>query len=195
MKQTQIQIRQYPKLIEAFAKENFNLKTLIGGLIALMLVNSVILAYLLRRGPMVVPLQADGTIARVDSKVTEAQIQAALKEYLNTRYTWDFATINVQLKRAEFFVSPPQVSAFQKAMIETLKYVREKKVTQRVYARSIDVNFKDKLVAVIADRITDFDGLKAATEMRLQFNFDLLDRTVVNPWGVYITKETEKAPQ
>jgi len=195
MKQTQIQVRQYPKLIEEFAKENFNLKTLAGALIALMLVNSLVLAYLLRRGPVVVPLQADGSTARIDSHVTEAQVQAAVKEYLNTRYSWTDGTINAQLKRAEFFVAAPLVSAFQKAMVDTHRYVHEKKVTQRLYARSIEVSFKDGLATVTADRITEFDGLKAATEMRLLLNFDLQDRTVVNPWGVYITKETEKASQ
>ena len=65
MTRYQIQVKQYPKFIEEFAKENFNLKTLIGALIALMLVNSLVVAYLLRRGPMVVPLQADGTTARL----------------------------------------------------------------------------------------------------------------------------------
>jgi len=195
MKQTQIQIRQYPKLIEEFSRENFNLKTLSGALIALMLVNSLILAYLLRRGPMVVPLQADGSTARVDSQATEAQVQAAVKEYLNTRYTWSDSTINAQLKRAEFFVAPPLAWAFRKAMTDTLRYVHEKHVTQRVYARSIDVSFKDRLVTVIADRFTEFDGLKAATEMRLLLGIELQDRTIVNPWGVYVTKETEKASQ
>src|ERR1035437_2092577 len=195
MKQTQIQVRQYPKLIEEFSRENFDLKTLAGALIALMLINSVTLAYLLRRGPMVIPLQADGNTARVDSTVTDAQVQAAVKEYLNTRYTWTDATISAQLKRAEFFIAPSLVSAFEKAMVDTLKYVHEKKVIQRVYPRSIEVNFKDRLATIIADRFTEFDGLRVATEMRLLLNFDLQDRTVVNPWGVYISKETEKAPQ
>ena len=191
----QIQIRQYPKLVEEFAKENFNLKTLVGVLIALMLSNSVTLAYILRRGPMVVPLQADGNIARVDSQVTDAQIQAAVKEYMNTRYTWTDSTISAQVKRAEFFIAPQLVAAFQRAMVETLKYVHEKKVVQRVYARTTEVNFKDRQILITADRITEFDGLKAASEMRIVLNFDLEARTVVNPWGIYITKETEKAPQ
>lgn len=195
MEKSKIEIRTYPKLIEEFAKENFNLKTLVGAMIALTLVNSVILAFVVRRGPMVIPLQSDGTTARVDSHVTEAQVQAAVREYLATRYTWTDSTISAQLRKAEFLIAPQLVSAFQKAMVETLKYVREKRVTQRVYPRSIEVNFKDRLVTVIADRFTEFDGLKAATEMRLLLNFDLYDRTVINPWGVYVTKETEKASQ
>jgi hypothetical protein len=55
------------------------------------------------------------------------------------------------------------------------------------------VDLKEKKVTVLADRITEFDNLKAATEMRLTFQFSTDDRTVVNPWGVYITKETEEA--
>ena len=195
MKHTQLQIRQYPQMIEEFAKENFNLKTLAGALIAVTLANTIVTAYLLRRGPMVVPLQADGSMARVDRAATDAQVQAATREYLSSRYTWTNATIGAQLKRAEFFIGPQLVTSFQKAMGETLKYVREKKVTQRVYPRSISVSFKDQTISVLADRITEFDGLKAATEMSLILNFELQDRTAINPWGVFIVKETEKALQ
>jgi hypothetical protein len=196
-----IQIKQYPKLIEEFSRENFNLKTLAGALIGLMLVNSLVLAFLLKRGPMVIPLQADGAIARVDSQVTDAQIVTAIRAYLETRYTWTDATITTQLKRAEAFVAPSSVPSFQKSMVETIKYVRQKKVSQRIYPRmngshpAIEINFKDRVVTVTADRITEFDGLKAATDMQLSLNFDLFDRTADNPWGVYVTKETEKAAQ
>lgn len=195
MQKTIIQVRQYPKLIEEFAKENFNLKTLIGGLIAITFLNGVILAFMLRRGPIVVPLQADGSIGKVDSHVTEAQVESAVKEYLIYRYTWNDSTISSQIKKAEFFIAPALVRTFEKAMTDTLKYVREKKVTERVYPREMAVNFKEGSVAVTADRITEFNGLKAATEMRLTLNFDLGDRTLINPWGVFITKETEKASQ
>ena len=195
MKLTQLQVRRYPKLIEEFAKENFNLKTLVGALIALMLVNLSVMAYVLRKGPLVIPLQADGSTARVGPEVTEAQVQAAVREYLATRYTWTDSTVGAQVKKAEFLIAPQLVSAFQKAMTETLKFVRQKKVQQRVYSRSIEVNFKERTARVWADRITEFDGLKAATEMRLDLNFELQDRTVMNPWGIYISKETERAPQ
>ena len=191
----QLQFRQYPKLIEEFGKENFNLKTLSTALLALMLINSLILVFVVRRGPTVIPLAADGSVARVESGVTAAQVQAAVREYLAARYTWTDSSIQAQLKRAEVFVSPALVPAFQKAMLETLKYVKEKKVTQRVYARAMDVDFKSQQVSIVADRITEFDGLKAANEMQLMLGFADGERTPVNPWGIFITKETEKAPQ
>lgn len=77
-------------------------------------------------------------------------------------------------------------------MLETQKFVREKKVRQRVYPKSVSVDLKEKRVTVLADRITEFDNLKAATEMRLLLQFTTDDRTIINPWGVYITKETEE---
>ena len=73
------------------------------------------------------------------------------------------------------------------------KFVREKKVKQRVYPKNINVDLKEKKVTIQADRITEFDNLKAATEMKLIFHFSTDDRTIVNPWGVYISKETEEA--
>lgn len=191
----QLQIRQYPKLIEEFGKENFNLKTLSTALLALMLINSLILVFVVRRGPTVIPLAADGSVARVESGVTAAQVQAAVREYLAARYTWTDSSIQAQLKRAEVFVSPALVPAFQKAMLETLKYVKEKKVTQRIYARSVEVDFKSQQVSIVADRITEFDGLKAANEMQIVLSFVMGERTPANPWGIFITKEAERAPQ
>jgi len=57
----------------------------------------------------------------------------------------------------------------------------------------VTVDLKEKRISVLADRITEFDNLKAATELRLLLQFTVDDRTVINPWGVYVTKETEEA--
>lgn len=127
----QIQVKQYPKLIESFARENFNIKTLLGILIALLFLNSAVLVYVLRKGPVVVPLQADGTRAQIDGRVTEPQIKAALLEYIEHRYTWSVSTVSDQVNKAQFFVAPTLVRAFKKDMVSTLKYVHDKKVTQR----------------------------------------------------------------
>ena len=77
-------------------------------------------------------------------------------------------------------------------MLETEKFVREKKVRQRVYPKTVTVDLKEKRVDIFADRITEFDNLKAATELKLSLLFAVDDRTIVNPWGIYITKETEE---
>ena len=147
----------------------------------------------MKKGPTVIALDNTGSIARVESKITDIQIESAIKEYIGYRYSWDEKNISDEIGKAKFFVLPSLVSAFEKSMAETMKFVREKKVRQRVYPKSVSVDLKEKKVTVLADRITEFDNLKAATEMRLTFQFSTDDRTVVNPWGVYITKETEEA--
>ena len=76
-------------------------------------------------------------------------------------------------------------------MLEVQKFVKDKKVVQRVYPQKIEVDFKNKIITVIADRITEFESLKAATVLKVKLNFDFDDRTPMNPWGVYFTKEVE----
>lgn len=190
-KKISLTAHSYPQMIQAFAKENFNLKVLSGLCLGLLFLSLIVIAYLVKKGPTVIALDNTGEVARVETKVTDLQIQSAVKEYLSHRYSWDEKTIGDKLKKAEFFVLPSLVSSFQKSMLETIKYVRDKKVKQRLYAKHIHVDFKEKTVSVVADRITEFDNLKAATETKVKLWFAVDDRTVVNPWGVYVTKELE----
>ena len=191
MKKMSLTAHSYPQMVQAFAKENFNLKVLSGSCLGLLFLSLIVIAYLVKRGPTVIALDNTGEVARVETKVTDLQIQSAVKEYLSHRYSWDEKTIGDNLKKAEFFVQPGLTASFKKSMIETIKYVREKKVKQRLYPKRIDVNLKEKTASIIADRITEFDNLKAATETKVKLWFDVDDRTVVNPWGVYVTKELE----
>ena len=191
MKKMNLTAHSYPQMVQAFAKENFNLKVLSGACLGLVFLSLILVAYLVKRGPTVIALDNTGEVTRIESKVTDLQIQAAMKEYLSHRYSWDEKTIGDELKKAEFFVQGSLISSFQKSMVETIKYVREKKVKQRLYPKRVDVDLKEKFVTVLADRITEFDGLKAATETKVKLWFDVDDRSVVNPWGVYVIKELE----
>ena len=191
MNQRQIKISMYPKMIQEFAIQNLNLKILCSALLAITGLMLVLVLYLVKKGPIVIALDNTGEVARIETKITDLQIQAAVKEYISYRYNWNDLTVGPQLKRAEFFVLPSLVTAFRKSMIEVQKYVHEKKVNQRVYPRLVRVDLKEKKVAITADRITEFESLKAASEMKLVLQFDIDDRSVVNPWGIYITKESE----
>lgn len=183
----------YTAMVQTFAKENFNLKVLCGACLALLFLTLIVIAFLLKQGPQVVALDASGEIARVETKVTDAQILAAVKQYVERRYSWDFTNIESRLRTAELFVDPGLVTSFRKSMLETIKFVREKKVSQRTYPRSasLSVDVKDRSVSLVLDRITEFDSLKAATEMKLKVWFATGDRNSINPWGVYIVKEQE----
>lgn len=176
-----------------FAEENLNLKFLCGALLGVFVLMLLLVLYLVKQGPTVIALDGTGEVARIETKVTDVQIESAMREYIKHRYSWDEKTVVDEVGKAKFFVLPALAAAFERSMLETQKFVREKKVRQRVYPKTVSVDLKDKKVTVLADRITEFDSLKAATEMRLVFQFTVDDRTVVNPWGVYITKETEEA--
>jgi len=192
-KRITLQVSSYPKAMRQFAEENLNIKYLCGALLGLSLLLLVLVLYLVKKGPTVIALESTGSVAKIESKVTDLQIDSAVREYISHRYTWDEKSISDELSRAKFFVLPSLTNAFERSMQETQKFVREKKVRQRVYPKSVNVDLKEKIVRVVADRITEFENLKAATEMKLVFQFTVDDRTVVNPWGVYIIKETEEA--
>ena len=184
-------IKNYPKMVQEFAEENFNLKTLSASLLVLSFILSALIVYLIKKGPDVIALDAGGDVAKIELKITDAQIVKAAQEYLSNRYAWKPESLSSQLKKAEWFVEPTLVNAFQKSMLETQRFVREKKVTQRVYPSDVKVDLKEKKIIVIADRITEFDSLTAATKMKVVLDFTSGERTAVNPWGIYIRKETE----
>lgn len=188
-----IQLSSYPKAMREFAEENLNIKFLLGALLAITFLMLILVLYLTKQGPTVIALESSGAIATIETKVTDAQIESAAKEYIRHRYSWNEQTISEELSKAKFFVLPSLASAFERSTQETMKFVREKKVRQRVYPKAITVDLKEKRISVLADRITEFDNLKAATELRLSLQFTIDDRTVINPWGVYVTKETEEA--
>ena len=190
-----LEIKKYPKMIELFAKENFNLKALLFFLLLLLLVNSLTTVYLLKRGPEVIALDSMGVVAKVETKITDLQIQEAAKEYISARYSWTKDNVGLQLKKAEFFVLPSLVPSYRKSMLDVQKFVLEKKVTQRIYPKNVSVDLKNSEIKITLDRITEFDQLKAATEMKLTLGFMVDSRTPINPWGIYITKESEKVAE
>lgn len=191
MESKSLNIRSYPKIVQEFAEENFNLKALCGALLGLLFILLVLVVYLVKRGPEVIALDGNGQMAKQEMKITDVQIQSAAEVYISYRYKWTPENINDQLKKAEFFIDPSLVGSFQKSMIEVQKFVREKKVRQKLYPSDIKVNLKEKKITILADRITEFDNLNAATKMRVVLDFVIGDRTLLNPWGVYIKKETE----
>lgn len=191
-KKINLQISSYPKAMQQFAIENFNIKYLCAGLLAVTFFLTLLVLFLVKQGPLVIALDNTGEISKIESKVTDLQIQVAVKEYINYRYSWDEKTISESISKAKFFVLPSLTQAFERSMLEVQKFVREKKVKQRVYPKNVVLDLKEKKVTVVADRITEFDNLKAATEMKITFQFTVEARTVVNPWGIYITKESEE---
>lgn len=184
-------VKKYPKIVQDFAAENFNLKTLTAVLLGMSFILLVLVVYLAKKGPEVIALDAGGEVAKLELKVTDAQISRAAQEYISYRYKWAPDTINGQLKKAESFIDPVLISSFQKSMLDVQKFVKDKKVTQRIYPYDVKVDLKEKKITILGDRITEFDALSAATKLRVILDFTTGDRTPLNPWGIYIRKESE----
>lgn len=183
--------KPFPKIVQEFAEENFNLKMLSFVLLGTTFLSLILILILVHRGPTVIALNSTGDISTIDTKITDLQVESAAKKYIFYRYSWSPETISAQLQKARFFVDPSLMNSFDSSMVSTKRYVAQKKVTERVYPRSMSVDFAKKTITVVADRIDDFNALRAATTLNLVLNFEIGDRTVTNPWGVYVTKETE----
>ena len=191
MEKTALTNSKYPKIVTDLASQNYFLKIFSYSSLGIITLMLLLLIYSVKRGPEVIALETSGEVARVETKITDLQIQTAAREYLKYRYTWDSQTVAAQIQKSQAFIQSNLLLSFQKSMLEVQKFVKDKKVVQRVYPQKIEVDFKNKIITVIADRISEFESLKAATVLKVKLNFDLDDRTPMNPWGVYFTKEVE----
>ena len=193
MQKTVLSNVKYPKLVTDLASQNHYLKTFSVSCLGLTCLMALVLVYSIRQGPQVIALDNTGEVARIETDLTDLQVKSAVKEYLSHRYTWEPQSVVAELKKTEAFIYPSLISSFRKSMLELEKFAKDKKVTQRVYPQKIDIDFPNKVITVVADRITEFENLKAVTALKLRLNFQIDDRTPTNPWGVYVTKEVEGA--
>ncbi len=186
-----LSLPQFPKLVTDLAAQNHYLKILTYSMLGIFSVMLISLIFMAARGPDVIALETSGRLAKIGNTINENHVSSAVEEYILYRYNWDNASIDKQLSFSEGFIYPSLLSSFRKSMEEVKKFVQNKKVAQRVYAHKIEVDLKKKTVTLTADRINEFDSLKAATVLRVKFNIELDTPTAINPWGVFITKETE----
>lgn len=121
----------------------------------------------------------------------EVEIERAIREYLKFRYNWEPKTIANNVSKAEAFILPGTRKAYSSAMESVVRFSAEKLVVQRVYPERILIDLKKNVATIRGDRITEIQGMKAAGDLRLQLSLDFGARTVANPWGVYVAKETE----
>ncbi len=186
-----LSLKEYPKVVTDLATQNHFLKILTYSLLGIFSVVLISMIFLLNRGPDVIALETSGAVAKIGNNVTESHVKAAVQEYVNYRYNWNNKTIDKNLKFSEGFVFSSLLDSFRKSMAEVKKFVKDKNVNQRVYPQTIDVDLKNKVAILTADRINEFDSLKAATILKVKFQLKLDDPTAINPWGIYISKELE----
>lgn len=147
---------------------------------------------LLNRKPMVVFLDSQANVIRPGSLIsTETEVEKMARRYLETRYLWEVANQGDQLIRAKSFIASQSLKAFEKTASDLVAFSKGKNVSQRIYPTKILVNSKESKIEVVADRITEIQGLRAATLLRVSLYFQSGPRTAENPWGIYVIKEEE----
>lgn len=181
----------FPEIWGDLEHQNHLLKVLLFGLLAITFVSLTIVAIQLRAGPAVVALKPDGDIGSQVDGVTEEQIQAMARRYVELRYSWTPETQAKNQALAESLVNENSIAAFRKAMQDLTKFAKDRKVTQRVYPYRITVDAKSSCVEVLADRFTEIESLRAATVLKLRLDYRIDSRNFKNPWGVYVVKEAE----
>lgn len=182
-----------PKMIGELMHSNQFLKVF--SLSSLLLVFMVLgaLMVMATKDPLVITLGPDGkALERVTLPKPEDQVQEAVKRYIEKRYRWEPESVTKKLKESEAFIQPTSVKAFQAAMLNIVKFSKEKIVSQTVYPSKIDVDMNKKTALISGDRITTIQGLKAAGNLKLELTFENGPRTDENPWGLYIAKEREE---
>lgn len=188
---TKLEKTSYPKMVTDLATQNHFLKLLAYGLTGVTTLLLIVVIFLLKKSPDVIAIDPNGSVASVSHELHVSHVEAAAKKYLEYRYSWNPQNINAQLNLAEDFIYFSLKGSFKKSLNETVKFVKDRGVVQKVYPVDIKVDLKNKTVTVVADRITEFDSLKAATVLKTTLNFDLDTATEKNPWGIFFTKETE----
>jgi len=181
----------YAKLFSDLNYQNQVLKSVVFGLIALLMIALSAIVIFSYRGPTVVGLSESGEVVELFGELRPKQIEAAIRRYMQLRYNWSKTTLQQQSKLTESMISDSAIPAFRKTIQDLLKFTNGRNVEQRVYAKSIDVDLLKKTVFVQADRVNVIESLKAATELRVVLKFSIGEKTISNPWGIYIEKEAE----
>ncbi len=171
--------------------QNQVLKSVVFALITLLLISLCAILVFSYRGPTVIGLSESGEVIELSAELTPKQLESAIRRYMRLRYTWSKDTLVAQSKLTEAMISEVAIPAYRKTIQDLIKFTSGRSIEQRVYARSIEVDAKKGAAFVVADRVNEIESLKAATELRVAFKFSLGERTVSNPWGVYIEKEAE----
>jgi DUF971 family protein len=130
-------------------------------------------------------------LEKSDLPKPEDEIKLAITRYINFRYKWEAKTVLENIKKAESFIEPKSLAAFQNNMASVIKFSLDRDVLQRIYPADMKVDLKSQTVFITGDRVTSIQGLKAAGNLNLALEFEEGPRTQNNPWGVYITKEKE----
>lgn len=186
--------RRYFEIWGSEESQNVVLKWFVIGLLFLALFLTVALTILACRKPKLIALNNQATavlkIVPPGEEILRAELERVVREYAVTHYTWDYTTIESAHEKAAHYVAPAFRSSFMKTNEEQIRFVKEKKVSQRVYLPIPPTIETKKLTArVRLDRVYQIEGLSGSAPFTLDLAFEYGPRTGANPEGIYITDE------
>lgn len=128
---------------------------------------------------------------KIPKNFIKEEIKQVITKFSNLRHNWSYKNINENLKKSSFLVDPKFRRRFFKSILSNLKMARTKKIIQKFYlSSSIRINLARKQVILTGDRILIVEGLRATQPMTFKINYIFGERTLKNPEGIYISKET-----
>jgi hypothetical protein len=179
--------------------QNKILKSLLTGLGVLFLVQSVSLAILSLKKPVLIAVGNEETkvfeVAPPTSDLLTQELKRTVKAYVEAHYNWDSTTVASHHEEAAKYISEKFVKAFIAANSEQVKIAQEKKLQEKVYFSSdVQIDSKAMTAKVFLDRILVIDALRAVTPWILVVTFEYGPRTDKNPEGIYVTGEKQVNP-
>ena len=181
-----------PKMLGSLIHKNELLKFFAAAAMLMSILVATVLTQTVSKPPIVIPLAGSGDIYGDGAMPKpEAEIKKAINAYLELRYKWEPKNVEEKLKNAENFIAPQSLKAYRTQIANVARFSKEKLVTQKIYPSDLTVDLDNHKVRIVGDRITSIQGLKAAGDLTLELEYQGGDRTKVNPWGIFITKEKE----
>lgn len=148
---------------------------------------------LLSKGPQIIALSPSATPLSVnEGPDPQMEVEAALRKYIATRYSWTPQDIKDRLSQAREFVHQSALSSFDRELSDVQKFAKDRNVSQRAYASEIKVDLSKRVARLKGDRVTVIQGLTAAGPLNLTLSFESGPRTKSNPWGIYIARERKE---
>ncbi len=183
----------FPKMLADLSHSNQFLKVFATASMLISLGLLILVSALASRGPVVIALSPQaGRLQKVEMPKPELEVQEAVRAYVELRYNWDHTSVDAKLESAKAFVSSQFVQNFVQGVSNVRKFSKEKNVAQRAYAANITVDLKRSVATVTGDRISEIQGIRAVGALNIELTFQSGPRTDLNPWGIYIVRETEK---
>ena len=192
VKKINLQLSPLPKRMTKLIHSNRFLKifSLLSLVLLIFSLTSIIL--LSTKKPRIMAFDLSGEKLSEEFPKAEKMVERAIREYIKYRYEWGPKEVTEKLKKAKNFITKKHELTYLKSTSKVAKFSTSKKVHQRVFPTTVNVDLKKKIVHIRGERITSIMGIRAAGSLNLKLHFSNGPHTKENPWGVYITREVEK---